>query len=82
MTELLPVLMNDIIATAPQEQKVRSDRSRIEEMSTPVFYSKPYCRTNMCRLCFHLQYFRIVNLYRTVQLTYCDSYLGQNRKAA
>jgi hypothetical protein len=36
MTELLPVLMNDIIATAPQEQKVRSTRSRIEEMSTPV----------------------------------------------
>lgn len=31
MTELLPVLMNDIIATAPEDQKVRPTRSQGHE---------------------------------------------------
>lgn len=38
VTELLPVLMNDIIATAPEDQKVRSTRSQVKDVITPVFH--------------------------------------------
>jgi hypothetical protein len=38
VTELLPVLMNDIIATAPEDQKVRSTRSQVKDVITPPFH--------------------------------------------
>jgi protein NRD1 len=40
VTELLPVLMNDIIATAPEDQKVRSTRRRGDGHTSVPFLSE------------------------------------------
>lgn len=50
VTELIPILMNDIIATAPEDQKVRKDRTKCHFISTSTT-CEAYTRGDVPRPC-------------------------------